>query len=166
MAAAARVKLVGLEADDGELRAAGEALLRVPCVIDQAHRWAASGGVEAGEAQQRGAAAWCGAWRGGDRSRGCGRHRRCRRCGGCDAAVKRRRHAAHPTITFRSAVALSHTNRNTRHVTHAHAHRPLHSTLMGLSKDVTSLLGQYRAAAREVSSEVATAQRHIDTIRK
>ncbi|KAG2450052.1 hypothetical protein HYH02_000156 [Chlamydomonas schloesseri] len=81
MAAAARVKLVGLEADDGELRAAGEALLRVPSVIDQAHR-------------------------------------------------------------------------------------PLQGTLTGLSKDVMSLLGRYRAAAREVSSEAAAAQRHIDTIRK
>ncbi|KAG2442831.1 hypothetical protein HXX76_002910 [Chlamydomonas incerta] len=81
MAAAARVRLVGLEADDGELRAAGEALLRVPSVIDQAHR-------------------------------------------------------------------------------------PLQGTLTGLSKEVTALLGRYRAAAREVTSDTAAAQRHIDTIRK
>jgi hypothetical protein len=38
MSAASRVKLLGLEADDGELRAAGEALMRVPAVVDQAHR--------------------------------------------------------------------------------------------------------------------------------
>ena len=31
---------------------------------------------------------------------------------------------------------------------------------------MAALLGRYRAAAREVSTEAATAQRHIDTIRK
>ncbi|GIL43126.1 hypothetical protein Vafri_960 [Volvox africanus] len=38
MAVASRVRLLGLDADDGELRSAGEALMRVPSVIDQAHR--------------------------------------------------------------------------------------------------------------------------------
>ncbi|GIL72842.1 hypothetical protein Vretimale_4499 [Volvox reticuliferus] len=38
MAVASRVRLLGLDADDGELRSAGEALMRVPTVIDQAHR--------------------------------------------------------------------------------------------------------------------------------
>ncbi|KAG2499380.1 hypothetical protein HYH03_002955 [Edaphochlamys debaryana] len=81
MAAAARVRLVGLEADDGDLRSAGEALMRLPSVISQAHS-------------------------------------------------------------------------------------PLHGTLSGLAKDVSALLAAYRAAAREVSSEAATAQRSIDTARR
>ncbi|GLC35841.1 hypothetical protein PLESTB_000499900 [Pleodorina starrii] len=81
MAAASRVRLLGLEADDGELRAAGEALMRVPSVVDQAHR-------------------------------------------------------------------------------------PLHATLTGMAKDVTALLSCYRAAAREVSTEAATAHRNIDAARR
>ncbi|PNH12073.1 hypothetical protein TSOC_000998, partial [Tetrabaena socialis] len=43
---------------------------------------------------------------------------------------------------------------------------PLHATLCGLAKDLTALLGRYRAAAREVTAEAALAQRHIDTSRK
>ncbi|GFR41214.1 hypothetical protein Agub_g1886 [Astrephomene gubernaculifera] len=80
MATASRVRLVGLEADDGELRAVGEALMRLPSVVNQAHS-------------------------------------------------------------------------------------PLQSTLSGLSKEVSALLARYRAAAKEVSSEAATAQRNIDATR-
>ncbi|GLI68925.1 hypothetical protein VaNZ11_013347 [Volvox africanus] len=81
MAVASRVRLLGLDADDGELRSAGEALMRVPSVIDQAHR-------------------------------------------------------------------------------------PLHATLTGMAKDVTSLLFRYRAAAREVSAEAAITHRNIDAARR
>ncbi len=51
-AAAQRVRqavAAGLDADDGEVRAAGEALMRLPSVVELAHRWGRDGAGRGGK---------------------------------------------------------------------------------------------------------------------